>query len=550
MPESRIPIVPGRRVLLGLVLAKLTIHLVTNLVTPFEFHRDEFLYFAMGDHLRLWHMDFPPLVAITSRVWRALLGDSLFAIRLVPALAGAAIVLLAGLLAREFGGDRRAQALAAFAVIANGLFLRAANLFQPVILDALWWTLGLYALVRLGRDDRTRWWVLLGVAGGLGLLTKFSILFFGLAILLALLVTPLRRALLGRGPWLALAIALVLGSPSIVGQVTLEFPVLEQMEQLRRMQLDRVRWTEFVLTQFLMFGPAALLALGGAGALLGSEAMRPYRVAGWTCLWTFVILLALHGKPYYLGPVYPVLFAAGAVAVGAMRRTRLASYTRRTIVVAMAAFLVALAPIGLPILTPGATRAWILRLGVRQALLNNRGQEERLPQDYGDMLGWKAMVEAVATVAEHLPPEQRAELVVYGENYGEAGALNFHGPRFGLPRPVSAAGSFWFFGPGERPGNVVITLGVDCADLRENFGVVTEARRFDDPWMVGEERDQPICVAERPLRSMQELWTHLGPRMGSAGTPGGLGGYGGRSNGPIPDSRPSILTAEERSCDS
>jgi hypothetical protein len=216
----------------------------------------------------------------------------------------------------------------------------------------------------------------------------------------------------------------------------------------------------------------------------------------------------------------------------------------------MAAFLVALAPIGLPILTPGATRAWILRLGVRQALLNNRGQEERLPQDYGDMLGWKAMVEAVATVAERFPPEQRAELVVYGDNYGEAGALNFYGPRFGLPRPVSAAGSFWFFGPGERPGNVVITLGVDCADLHEDFGVVTEARRFDDPWMVGEERDQPICVAERPLRSMQELWTRLGPRMGSAGTPGGLGEYGGRSNGLIPDCRPSILTAKERSCDS
>ena len=492
---------------------KLALHLVTNVVTPYEFHRDEFLYFAMGEHLRLFRMDFPPFIAIVSRTVRWALGDSLFAIRLVPALAGTALVLFAALIARELGGRRVAQGLAGLAVIANALNLRSANLFQPVVLDQLWWTVGLYALVRLGREDRPRWWVLLGLAGGIGLLTKFSILFFGLAVLLALLATPLRRSLLTRWPYVTLGMALLVGSSSIAGQAALGYPVVEQMRVLQRVQLEHVTVAQFLLAQVMMFGPAVLLAAAGLMTLLTAGAMRPFRAAGWACAFAFAVLMATHGKPYYIGPVYPALFAAGGVLLERLR-TLPGIVLRRALATALVAFGVFALPFGLPILPPERMSAYVRSSGITAALRNNRGELERLPQDYGDMLGWKRMTEVVAAVHDSLPPEERSRVVVWGANYGEAGALAFYGPRYGLPPAVSNAGSFWFFGPGPRTGRILLCYGCQCDDVRRYYRSVTPVREFDDPWMVGEERHRRICVAKDPVKSLQEIWPELAGNTG------------------------------------
>ena len=256
----------------SLVGIKLLLHVATGLFSPYGFHRDEFLYIAMGTHLRLWHMDFPPLIAILAKLVHALAGPSLFATRLVPAVAGTLVLVLAVLAAREMGGRRSAQLLAGLAVLCTPLFLRSANLFQPVVLDQLWWTLGLFALLRLRNSGEQRWWIVLGVAGGLGLLTKFSILFFGLAMLIGLLLTPNRRAFMTRWPWLAIGIALVIGAPSIVGQITLGFPVLGQMRVLSGTQLARTTTAEFILGQVL-WGPGVVLA-GMAGGIIAVLLMR------------------------------------------------------------------------------------------------------------------------------------------------------------------------------------------------------------------------------------------------------------------------------------
>ena len=216
-------------VALWLIAAKLTSHLVAAFITPYEFHRDELLYFSMGTHLRLFEMDFPPFIALLSEALRNTVGVSVISYRITPALFGVGVMLLAVLIARELGGGNRAQTLTAIAVLFNPLFLRSASLFQPVVIDQLWWLLGLWALLRLVNTEDQRWWIVLGIAGGLGLLSKFSILFFGLAVLAGLLLSSRRKAILGPWPWVALGIALLIGSPSIIGQVRLGFPVLEQI---------------------------------------------------------------------------------------------------------------------------------------------------------------------------------------------------------------------------------------------------------------------------------------------------------------------------------
>ena len=493
----------------SLVGLKLLAHVVTGLFSPYGFHRDEFLYLAMGAHLRLWHMDFPPLIAILAQLVRAVAGSSLFAIRLVPAVAGALVVALAVLAAREMGGRRFAQVLAGVAVLCNPLFLRAANLFQPVVLDQLWWMLGFYALLKLRNTGEQKWWIVLGVAGGLGLLTKFSILFFGLAVLISLLLTPERRAFATRWPWLAIGIALLFGAPSIVGQIALDFPVLGQMQGLSEAQLARTTFGNFVLGQML-WGPGFLLAAAGAIALLVDSRLQRYRVVGWTALAAFAILALLHGKSYYVGPIYPVLFAAGAVLLEGVRKPIARLALQWGAAATIVGYGIVTLPLGIPMLPPETMARYAAALGVTGAVTTNRGEILPLPQDYADMLGWEEQVETVAGVYAALPPEDQRRTVIFGGNYGRAGALELFGPRYDLPPVVSIVGSFYFFGPGERPGKVTIFVGLSEDDLSEHCGSLELAARSTYAWTVPEEQDVPIWVCRSPTQTLQEIWPSLG----------------------------------------
>ena len=490
-------------------------------VTPYGLQRDAFLYFAMGDHLRFWRMDFPPLIAVLGNVQTAIFGHTLAAARVFPALEGTAILVLAALIARELGGAPFAQGLAALGVLCGGIFLRPSNLFQPVVLDQLWWTLALYALVRIGRastapDDARaahRWWIVFGVATGLGLLTKFSILFFGLAALAAFVVTPLRRWLATPWPWMAAALAFAIGSPSITGQVALGYPVVGQMHDLAASQLAHVNWLSFVVAQPFMVGFATWpLALAGAVALVAWGPLRAYRAAGWTCAFAFLLLLGLHGKAYYIGPVYPTLLAAGAVwleRMGTGPAPRVRPALRWAVVTLMVVEAGINLPVMLPILPREATAQYIVRAGMEWALGTNRGGSDLLPQDFADQLGWRHQVATVARVYHALPPDDQRQAVIAGDNYGEAGAIEFYRGRYGLPSPICGCGSYWFFGPGPLPGTVLISVRADSAKLALFYADVRRAAHIRSPWSVQEERDIPVWVARRPRTTLQALWPRL-----------------------------------------
>jgi len=501
---------PWPRLALGLVIGfaavKLLAHFLTVAVTPYDIHRDEFLYLSMGEHLRLWRMDFPPAIALLAKAARGLFGYTLFAVRFFPAVAGTCILVLTGVIARELGGGRLAQGLAMLSILFGALFLRSAVLFQPVVLDQLCWTLGFLALIKIAQGSRGRWWLLLGVAGGLGLLTKFSIGFFALALLAALLLTQPRRALATPWPYLAAMVAILVGSPSIVGQVRLDFPVVFNMRDLQSQQLQRITVAEFLLGQILMIGPPILLAGAGLVYLLVNRPMRPYRVIGLTCVFSFLILLLLHGKAYYAGPIYPTLIAAGAVALGRLpgRLGRAAILVFIVLVVTWGALVL---PFGLPVVPPAPMARYAAALGITAATATNRGAALPLPQDYADMLGWEDQVCAVAQAYQSLPADQRAQAVLVASNYGQAGALEFFGPRHGLPRRVLLPGNVLLWRP--PPGDsfdVAVTVGIPPEDLGRSFRTVRLVSRFDHPWMVDEERHVPVCVAEAPYGNVQEAW--------------------------------------------
>lgn len=482
------------------------LHIATNLLTVYEFHRDEFLYLAMGKHLRLWRMDFPPAIAIIANTTRALFGDSLTSIRAFPALTHGALVLLGALIAREVGGGVAAQRLGALAIALSPLFLRAGAMLQPVVFDQLWWTLALYFLLRLCSTDDGRWWIAIGIALGLGLLTKFSIAFIGAPMVVAVVLTPQRRWLATRWPWLALLMALAIGAPSIAGQIALEFPVRAQMDSLQGSQLARMTYTMFLAEQF-GFGPAIVLAVCAVGALLFFERWRTYRVVALSCVGAFALLLLMHGKSYYIGPIYPTLYAIGAATID-----RWQVGARRTAALAVVAFVLVTygalnMPVGVPILPPERMVAYTNWL--RMTNETNRGVQIELPQDYADMLGWRELSASVAAIVETMPQRERAEMAIVAANYGEAGALEFYGPRFRLPPVVCPSGSFWFFGYANRSGRIVVTAGVEHARLKQIYADVQDAGFVDTKWVVPEERHVPILIGRNPSMTLAQLWPTL-----------------------------------------
>lgn len=520
-PEQSTQPVMAWRPLLAISLVIVAVHTMVNAFTPYGFHRDEFLYMAMGKHLRLWSMDFPPFIAILANFARATTGDSLTGIRMLPALAGGALIFITGALASEMGGGRKAQILSALAVALSPLFIRCADLFQPVVFDQVWWSLSLLVAARLCTESDSTGtlgtipsrWVSLGIAFGLGLLTKFTVLVLAAALAIALTVSQHRRTWLTRWPWIAGLVALIIGSPSLVGQWRLGYPVAAQMDTLQRTQLVHASPLAYVSEQ-LLWGPGVFLAFAGLGYLLFAPKGARYRLLGLTCAFSWLLLWFLHGKSYYIGPIYPCLFAAGGVAVEswARRSHGLSRVVTAGWLVLTGAYAVVTFPFTLPILPAEAMARFAARQGARAATRSNHGVQLRLPQDYADMLGWPEQVHAVSDAYRSLPVDQRSRTVIMTGNYGEAGAIDFYGAPLGLPPAISATGSYWFFGPGKLPGETVIAVGVWREDLERHCGTITTLGVVQSEWATPEDSYVPILLCRKPRQSLQQLWPALAGR--------------------------------------
>jgi hypothetical protein len=372
----------------------------------------------------------------------------------------------------------------------------------------MWWTAALFCLLLLCHSDDSRWWLAYGAICGLGILTKFSMLIFGFATFSALLVVPARRWLATPWPWLGALIAFIIGSPSIVGQISLGFPVLDQMSDLRGAQLARVSALSFILEQQILHS-GFLIAVVGAAALIFKPDWRSYRLIGWTCVAAFVTLILLHGKSYYIAPIYPILFGAGAVILESFRVAKWGVVVRWGIVCAMALYFVVMLPIALPILPPATMERYLSTIGGQSAARTNVGEQERIPQDFADMLNWREQVEEVATVYNALPDTDRERAVIFASNYGEAGAIDFYGPRYGIPNAIAVTGTYWFFGPGELPGDVIVFHGVSRDDVDDYCGILEDVGTVSHPFAVEEERDLVIRICREPTQTLQDLWPSM-----------------------------------------
>ncbi|MDX2192773.1 MAG: glycosyltransferase family 39 protein [Gemmatimonadales bacterium] len=490
-----------------LLLARIALPLLL-LHPAWEWHRDELLYAAMGDHLSWFGMQFPPLVPALTRLGVAAFGDAVWAVRVPAALAGGLLTGIVLWLVRRLGGGAFAIGMAWLAMLAAPVFVRPSVLFHPVILDQCWATLAVAALAVAAREQEPRWWLVAGLALGLGALTKFSVAFHGAALLLPALAVPrLRRQLETRWPWLAAGLALVLAVPSLAGQVANDWPFLRSMAALRAAQLARVSPSAFLGGQLVLLASGIVAAAFGARAAVRGDVGA--RVAGLFALALVGLMLLLGGKDYYAAPAWPALIAVGAVAweraaADAVAARRL--LLRLALPTLVAACALVPLPLGIPCLAPDAMARYTAALGI--GTNTNRGVALALPQDYADMLGWRAEAESVAAVLRALPADERGRVTLVGSNYGKAGALALHRHRLGLPYPISIHGDFHAWGPGPQDGD--ITLLVDEPDaapaLRVTWREVQEVGRLTDARRVPEEQDVRLLLARGIRRPIGALW--------------------------------------------
>jgi hypothetical protein len=470
----------------------------------YGYFRDELYYLACSRHLDWGYVDQPPLIAVIAWLVRSTIGDSMTAIRLLPALAGAYEVVLAALIARELGGKRIAQILAALCTfVAPGLLATqdflSMNAFEP-----LFWMGCAWIVIRIIKTGDQKLWIWFGIFAGFGLENKHSMLIFGAGIVFGLILTPQRKVFATRWIWIAGAIAFLIFLPNLLWNIQHHFPFLELQANIRRSGRD------VALSPWAFFGQEALdmhpltlpIWLAGLWFFFFSTSGKPYRVLGWAWVFAAGVIVTLSPRVYYLFPAFPILFAAGAVLWEAQARWRIYVWSAGLVATSFV-----LLPFVIPVLPPETYIRYAKALHFNQPAIETH-QLGPLPQLYADRFGWEEMAATVAGVYNNLPPDVRPKTAIFAQNYGEAGAVDMFGPKYGLPPAISGHQSYFLWGPRGYTGESVIVMHGQQKDLESRFAEVQKVASVDHPYsMPYEHFDVFYCRGLK--RSLSEIWPQV-----------------------------------------
>jgi len=450
---------------LAFAAIKLAIEFVGNLLAQhfgYGIFRDEMYYIVCGRHLVWGYVDQAPMVALQARVAEMLFGFHHLALfRLFSALAGAVKVFLTGVLAWLLGGRRMAQVLAMIAVLIAPVYLGIDSFLSMNSFEPVFWMGCMVAILLIVRGGSPRWWILFGVLGGLGLLNKPSVTFFLVALLVALLLTPQRRLLWNRWTLAAIGLIVLIALPYLVWQIHHQWPTLEWLNNVNHSNKNvKLGPVAFLGAQIQMLNPISIfLLLPGLIWLFVAKSARGFRWIGIMYVLLLAIMIHLYAKDYYVAPVYPVLFAAGALAWQQMfSSSQKMAWLLPAWCVAMAILGAITLPMAIPVLPP---YTWIR---YTKALHLKSGNTETaktglLPQFYADRFGWHDMVAQVAQIYHSLSPADQAKVGIFCNNYGEAGAIDLFGPKYGLPPAISGHQNYFFWGPHGYTDQLLIVVG-------------------------------------------------------------------------------------------
>ncbi len=487
-------------------LVTLAVHLAGN--PHYGFFRDELYFIICGFHPAWGYVDQPPitpLLAAGSQVF----GHSLFLLRAVPAIFAAAGAYVTCKLALELGGDAFAETVAAITYLFCNVLSFGTKVGPDMV--GLWlWPLAALYVLRVAKGGDPRFWLAAGVAIGVSLESKYSAAFFAAALIAGLLSTPQRSVLLSRWFLAGTALAAAIAMPNLVWQAVHGYPMIELLRNGQNGK-NVIAGPGLYLVQQLLVTNLLLSPVWIVG-LVELFANRTARFLAWTYVMLIVLMIVAHGKYYYPGDVYPILIAAGGVAIG--RWAQNLNFLRAALVPALIAAGLFFMPFSLPVLGETQMAAYqadvmrTLRID-RSTLATERGQTAALPTDWADIHGWPQLVATVAAIYRSLPPQQRTVAAIFASNYGEAAAVDFFGSAYGLPPALSGHNNYWLWGTHGFSGKIVIDVNGDCGASEHLFRSARLAARFDAPWVVSYERDLPIMLCKGIRKPLASIWPSL-----------------------------------------
>ncbi|MFW6066970.1 MAG: glycosyltransferase family 39 protein, partial [Myxococcota bacterium] len=495
-------------VAVGLAAAKIALHV--PVLGRYGWHRDELYFVDCGLHPAWGYVDHAPLVPWVAGAATALVPGNLIALRLPAVLAGALAVALTARVARALGAGTAGQLLAGGCMLVGPAYLRMAKILHIPAFEVLWWTLASLLLVQVLLARRPRLWLAIGAVMGLALLTKPTALLWIAGCAVGLLLVPEARAHL-RSPWpyAGAAVALALVAPSLLWQHESGWPTIDFIVQARQGMLARIPRALFLLGQVLYIHPFTVPVWAAGLVWLIRRGRGPLGVLVWLFVVPLGLLLVTRGKPYYLAPAYPVLFAAGGTAIEAY-----AGRVRSRLVI----------PLGLATLLLGGTISAPLALpylplrrvdALAEKLFGWAVPARALTHDLHDEHGWRQQVAAADAAHRALPNHVRDGMVLLVGNYGQASAARVLGHGRGLPPVLSGhmTHHLWsarLLSEREAPVSAALAYGLPRRTLEDLFAHV---RRIDHirghPLAEPEERDLPIHLCTSPHEPLDEAWPRL-----------------------------------------
>ncbi len=482
--------------LVGLAAVTLIVHLLTG--GRYGFHRDELETFDDAKHLAWGYVAYPPITPFFARLSLEFFGTSLTGFRFFAALADAVAVVLAGLITHQLGGGRGAQLLAALAVIP--FCLGAGTLMQYVSFDYLFWVLTAYCVANLLRSGDRRWWIGVGCSIGFGMLTKYTMVICIAGVVVAVLLTHLRGDLKSKWLWIGVGCSLLIFLPNFLWQLRHDFVSVDFLRHIHSRDVRIGRTSTFLSDQLLLTLFSLPLAIAGLYLYFWSGNGRCFRALGWMYVVPFALFFILRGRGYYVEPAYPVLFAGGSVwAEDSLAKIRplWGRAAWAALWAAMAVNILLTAASMLP-LAPINSAWW------RTAV--------KINGDFAEEIGWLELAETVARIRDSRLDHQPSRIAILTGNYGEAGAINLYGSRFGLPTAISGVNSFWERGYGDPPPQTLIVLGFSRAFLEQHFESCEIAGRVQNRFDITNEetRDHPeIFICRRLRGSWPQFWRTL-----------------------------------------
>jgi hypothetical protein len=495
----------------SIALLNLVLHLIA--IKGYGYFRDELYYIACSDHLAFGYVDQPPLSIIVIKAIRFLFGDSLIALRILPVLSGAVLIFLTGLMARKLGGRTFPLLLAsaaAFAPIGNYFFF---SIYSMNFLDIIFWQACILIVIHIIKTDNPKYWLLFGLVAGLGLQNKISVLFLIFGLCVGILLTNQRKHLKSPHFWIGMILAGLLFLPYVIWNIVNDWPMLEFIHNARTYKMSDVSPLSFFVGQFLYNNPVTFIVwLAGLAYFLFSKGGKTYRIFGWMFVSIYILFTIQEAKDYYLAAGYPILFAGGAVQFEAWLRKGSLRWLKPILIVLIIISTLFFIPYTLAILPVEDTIAHIRRIGI-EPNPGERHEMGALPQHFADMHGWEEIATTMADVYHTLTPEEQSQCIIYVRNYGEAGAIDFFGEKYGLPKATCAHNNYWFWGPpADRTGDVMIVFGASrdiqtsYEDLLQHFETVEHAATTECQYCMPYENNRPIFICRNMHSSIQEIW--------------------------------------------